>query len=696
MHTIPRRTFTQAGLTAPFFASIAAAARPASAAPRGEELLNPAPPAPSVSVPSFGTTVRSDGTPIAVVISGGAGGMLNIVNLKTHTSAPRPFTDLDIDVQPWGFVTLNDASKSVLIAAGRHLFRYDPNAADADAVTRLSTPDTAGYSKVAEYMDHLWDVAVDENNKAYIAVQSSKHKGSILTYSATEGWGLLPGCAPVDAAFPDVRCLAYADGKLYASVGKPGVYQIDVRTGAKTALALPSHIGSGMIHSLEAQAGVLYVWHPNESGVTAIRVSTGGSLRLERAISKVVKRPGEKSRVYFLQAGANGNPTQLVEFNPADDTYTPVFAHGAGLTRLSRNSWASQEAFVAGAMQEAHLGIYNSGDSQSHLYRDLVKPGPRAFQSLVAAGNGKLYASWYMTAPHLLAITPASDPKATGYQPFDAPNGQAEGMAVHDDRLITGLYESGTIAQHKLSTLKTSGVAPAIGLGQNRPYAITHTTGNQFAVGSVPASGLGGALTLYDAATEMITWSKRLGDLPGAEGLLSQQSPISLAHRDGKLYIGTTIRGAHGTTASGQEAHLIEFNLSTQRVERVVAPFKGKGQAAITALIFGGDGHLYGITGQYVFRVDRTNLSVTAHSISPGGAAAHNRSWLVHRDANLYAVIGDRLYAVPTADFTKASLLVDRKPSINGNLPVSHLVLGADGYLYYTCGARLYRHDHGK
>ncbi len=696
MRTIPRRTFAQAGLTAPLLAGVAAATRSANAAPRGEEALNLAPSAPSVSVPSFGTTVRSDGTPIAVVISGGAGGMLNVVDLSAHTCTSRPFTDVNIDVQPWGFVTLSDAAKSVLIAAGRHLFRYDPNAGADKAVTRLSSPDTPGYSKVEPYMDHLWDVTVDENNKAYIAVQSSKHKGTILTYSATEGWGVLPGCAPVDAAFSDVRCLAYEGGKLYASVGKPGVYQIDVRTGAKTALTLPGQIGSGMIHSLEAQAGVLYVWHPNESGVTAIRVSTGGSLRLERAISKVVKRPGEKSRVYFLQAGANGNPTQLVEFNPADDTYTPVFAHGAGLTRLSRNSWADRETFVAGAMQEANLGIYNAGENQSRLYRDLIKPGPRTFQSLIAGGNGKLYASWYMTAPHLLAITPASDAKATGYQPFDAPNGQAEGMAIHGDRLITGLYESGTIAQHSLSTLRTSGVTPAIGLGQNRPYAIVHTTGEQFAVGSVPASGLGGALSLYDAATETIIWSKRLGDLPGAEGLLTQQSPISLAHRDGKLYIGTTIRGAHGTIASGQEAHLLEFDLNTRRVVRVVAPFKGKGQAAVTALVFGGDGQLYGITGQYVFRVNRSNLSVTAHSISQGGAAAHNRSWLVHRGANLYAVIGGRLYAVPTADFTKTTLLVDRKPGTDAPIPVSHLVVGADGYLYYTCGAMLYRHDHGK
>ena len=81
-----------------------------------EEALPATPPAPP-SVPSYGTTVKADGTPVAVVVSGGAGGKLSIVNLNTGESTAKDFDDGGADAQPWGFATLKD--KTVLIGAGK-------------------------------------------------------------------------------------------------------------------------------------------------------------------------------------------------------------------------------------------------------------------------------------------------------------------------------------------------------------------------------------------------------------------------------------------------------------------------------------------------------------------------------------------------------------------------------------------------
>ncbi len=682
MNPISRRTFTQASLGIPLLAGLAGVSAPAYGAPKGEEELNQAPVMPAVSVPRFGTTVRADGTPIAVVVSGGAGGTLNIINLATKTAEnPRRFADESFDVQPWGFATLPD--KTVLIAAGKNLFSYDPNAkADANPVMLLSDDSVEGFSQVKGY-DFMWDVVADENGTAYIATQRLNGGGAILTYR-NRVWSSLNGNQAVVDGVANVRCLAWDAGKLYASLGDddfgPAVYEIDPASGTKRAIQIPSAVGSGMIHQMEVLAGVLYVYHPDQKGTTAIKLSTGGSLTLPGAYSAVVRRPDETTKVYLLRNSSGA--TTLDSFDPTTDTFTTVATQASSQRRLSRGSWVTKDIFVASDMQSTAMTITDSG--KSAVYKDLLVSTARAIQSLVAGPDGNLYAGCYMTAEVLMAITPGAAANQTQYRYFASPNGQAEGMAAAGDHLVSGLYEGGRVVRHSLSNLTTTGAAPAIELGQNRPYAVTHISGDLFAIGSVPSSGREGALALYDAATETIVWRARLADLSGA---LAAQSPIALAHRDGKLYIGTTTRGYDNTVFWDQRAHLAEFDIASRTITKVASPFPER-QGAVTALLFASDGQLYGITGQYVFRVDRATLNISSHAIGYY-PPAHNRSWLVQRGANLYAVVDSRVHAVPLNDFSKSQ----RITSQNG---VSHLVLGTDGYLYYARGSRLFRHDHAK
>ena len=118
------------------------------------------PPAP-VNVPNYGTTLKGD-TPVAVVVSGGIGGKLNVVDLVSGTTiVQKDFASETHDVQPWGFATLSD--KSVLIAAGLSgLWRYDPK---DDSVEHL----IEGDNKAIKNANFFWDVVVDEHDTAYIA-----------------------------------------------------------------------------------------------------------------------------------------------------------------------------------------------------------------------------------------------------------------------------------------------------------------------------------------------------------------------------------------------------------------------------------------------------------------------------------------------------------------------------------------------
>ena len=261
-------------------------------------------------------------------------------------------------------------------------------------------------------------------------------------------------------------------------------------------------------------------------------------------------------------------------------------------------------------------------------------------------------------------------------------------MAVNGDTLVVGLYPGGKVTSRSTTNDDAYKTEPKAVDGQDRPYAITNTTDNVFAIGTVPKDGqLGGALAFYDANTHAIQKSITFDSLSYAEGVprdrLAQQSPISMAYRNGKLYIGTTARGGHSNLAKDkqggvQEAQLVEFDVASGTVTRVVNPFEGEGQNAITALTFGDDGMLYGITGAQVFKVDTASFTITKKVLGSGTEV--NRSWLVQHGGQLFGILQGSLHAIQTSDLTSQSIA-------DGD--VGALTLGKDGYLYYARGATI-------
>ena len=652
------------------------------------------PPAP-VNVPNYGTTTKGD-TPVAVVISGGLGGKLNIVDLTSGKAiVQKDFADERYDVQPWGFATLSD--KSVLIAAGASgLWRYDPK---DDSVENLSE----GNAEVQNKTNFFWDVVVDENDTAYITTFAGKGNGGgrVLTWNKDSGLGFLKGGDPVDTEQPQARSIAYDNGKVYVAVGAsaPTVYQIDPRTGAKSPLPLPADAcpggSGGLLPHLEAKAGKLYV-QSCDGGKNVVHDLASGRSELWKDVSgKVISRPGEAKKVYYVRKG------QLVEYDPDTTKHVPLPAGNKLLGRLSPNSWATHDMFVSSQMYEGNLTIYDATKQGAESLKivngsDAIKPSGRAIQSLVAADNGRLFASWYMTADKLLSVTPGEKADDATFKLLDSPNGQGEGMAVNGDTLVVGLYPGGKVTSRSTTNDDAYKTEPKAVDGQDRPYAITHTTDNVFAIGTVPKDGqLGGALAFYDANTHAIQKSITFDSLSYAEGVprdrLAQQSPISMAYRNGKLYIGTTARGGHSNVAvdkktnKPQEAQLVEFDVASSTVTRVVNPFEGEAQNAITALTFGDDGMLYGITGAQVFKVDTASFTITKKVLGSGTEV--NRSWLVQHGGQLFGILQGSLHAIQTSDLTSQSIA-------DGD--VGALTLGKDGYLYYARGANIYRNDYAK
>ena len=86
--------------------------------------------APLPNTTTLGTTVNGAGTPIGVVVSGGAGGVLNIIDLKTRANIASHVLDDSArnageEVHAWGYVTLSNGH--VMIATSNAgLYDVDP------------------------------------------------------------------------------------------------------------------------------------------------------------------------------------------------------------------------------------------------------------------------------------------------------------------------------------------------------------------------------------------------------------------------------------------------------------------------------------------------------------------------------------------------------------------------------------------
>ncbi|MDO5068346.1 MAG: hypothetical protein Q4D96_13800 [Propionibacteriaceae bacterium] len=696
-------------------------------APGVEEKLPESPPPPP-SVPNYGTTFLPDGTPVAVMVSGGSGGLVNLINLNTAKPVDEPqiLAAEGVDAQPWGFARMND--NSVLIGASDNLYRYDPSKPRAERITTLSEVGKDGFTtELKSKLKFVWDIALDDSGTAYIASHSKEENGTVLTYKQGVGWGLLEGAAPLDPKEAHARSIDYDDGKLYVTVStaNPRLFVFDLsKPGSKEVIPLPPEVVAKKgehLAFLEVQAGIAYIGHNDGSGTTALNLATGEHEFWDKVTSNVIPRPDEPKKVTYWKK-LEGQSARLVEYDPDTKQHTDLLVDNSLLRRIAATSWATHDLFVSSEMNGGRISIYRAGEAKSTMHSGLVIPMRREIGALTVAENGNIYGGWYMVARKLLQVTPAAKAEDTSYTLPDAPLGQVEGIATHGDHLVTGLYLKAQIGFHSLSD--PSKFPPPLTMAtkkslQDRPYAVIHTTGDQFALGSVPSNGqLGGALALVDAKAKTIETDPatkqpaiyRFKEIKNAEGQvvaeLADQSPVSMAYRDGKLYIGTTIRGGHSDRAKNpdgslQEAYLVEFDLAKRVVTRIMNPFPGKGQRAVAALTWGENGMLHGATGQFAFTVDPASFTVTNSRVMKGDGELVNRTWLLHRDGELFGVFGGSLYAFssdlkgePALIAAPIELTIPTRGDEAVRLPVGSPVIGKDNFLYYARGPELYRHSY--
>ncbi|MFS8610600.1 MAG: hypothetical protein FWJ68_03570 [Planifilum fulgidum] len=113
-------------------------------------------------------------------------------------------------------------------------------------------------------------------------------------------------------------------------------------------------------------------------------------------------------------------------------------------------------------------------------------------------------------------------------------------------------------------------------------------------IGTAPYYGqLGGAFAVYDTVT---------GEKQVYRNIVPNQSVISLAYKDGKVYAGTSIYGGDASVPVEKEAKLFVWDVATGKKIRETVPVPG--ETAIGALLVGPDGNIWGFAQGTLFIYD--------------------------------------------------------------------------------------------
>ncbi|WNB85196.1 hypothetical protein [Cellulomonas sp. ATA003] len=266
---------------------------------------------------------------------------------------------------------------------------------------------------------------------------------------------------------------------------------------------------------------------------------------------------------------------------------------------------------------------------------------------------------------------------------------QIEGFGRFGDAVVMGGYTGNASAAAPLYVYSGSGepqLRTHINHGQERPVAMVQV-GSRMAIGTVPVKNtLGGALTLWDPATNALTVKRNI---------VPDHSVISLAARGGLVVGGTSNAGGTGSVPTATSGQIFTYDTATGAVKTFTPPRAVTATYSWVAAITPDpvtDGRFWAISTGYViqFEVDASgdirltrNLGAFPGTSSPTGKELGIE--FVH--GTMFATVGQELAAINTV--TGERTVVAPKTSVG---PVVGLVRTGADTLVYARGARLYRY----
>ncbi|MEU7526755.1 hypothetical protein AB0A74_13560 [Saccharothrix sp. NPDC042600] len=612
---------------------------------------------------------------------------LAVIDLATER-VTRTITIPDSAATPtvggWAATTATDGSVYLGTYPNSKLYRHVPG---QSTITDLGRAE-GGYS-------FIWDLEPGADGKVY---GGTYNDGRYFKYD--NGTFTTIGSVPAVAGAEYVRSLAHdpAANATYLGTGtNAALVRYDNTTGRVDSLLPAEYAHNAMVGGLTWTGDRLFAWIDRTLLVLRVIENTDGSHRAvtEAAITDVDLHhsTARDGKVWFVKEGV------LHSYDLATRAVRAT-AVRPGLD-VTGYTWTGGVLVGLGAAEDG-TRIFKYDPATGRATGGVVPATPvlpAAVNALATGPDGRIYTGGYLTGG-----TGVYDPlrgDADDGRPDTATRAgltQTDAMLTHQGRLYLATYPSARLHSYEPGgswppTLRYSAGSagdkahdcePGNGPPpQDRPYALAGGPDGTVYMGTVPKYGKrSGALSVWKEGGV----ARTICVVPG-------QSVVALAHAGGKLFGGTSTRGALGVDPvylPGASATLFSYDPATGAVTRHPLPLAAP--RAVTALSEV-DGHVWGLAGGALVTLDPARpdaITVTRLFPDPDYAAEPGSAWrdgvlLTHPTdpAHVYGTSGDRIFRIDKR--SKAVTVLLTRPGAEG------LTADRFGNLYYRIGERLHR-----
>lgn len=592
--------------------------------------------------PFYGT----DGTPYISAAVNGVPAQLAVLNALTLDV--EKVLDIPDTTSTSTVLTAQDGSVYIGTTGTGEVYRYVPDSEGLEFIGKPIQGET-----------HIYALANGPDGKIFGGTYPG---GKLFEYDPASGEFRDLG-SPV-AGEKYVRKLVYDEerGLLIAGTGTNNrLVEIDPETGSVSENWMPEELAvEEYPNSIDLIGDKLFI-QLNKSSTMLVMDKWSKQIeqRLQGVSAHVIPSPDGK-QAYMFAPG---------------DAYLHVYDFSTGLiepvARLGRfNSWKSATIINTGSAQNpdytlsAWMGYnaaltyqFSSGTIRSTT---VDVPGqPIVINSIGSGPDGRIHVSGVQGGNAIY------DPESGIMETYTSGMSQAEAMTSIGDMMYFGIYPQARISQFD-TTLPWGGgnpqeiaKLPADSL-QDRPFGMigVEEYGKLF-LGTVPQYGqLGGAFAIYDPKD---------GNLLTYRHLVKDQSIVTLAYKDGKIYGGTSIWGAYGAPdPTAQEGKMFIWDIASGQKELEFSPVAGK--QAVTSLIVGPDGNIWGFNEGVLFIYDTQEKKVIHEQelfpVRYAGTVWRDATLLVGKDGDVYGTARGKLFRIDGV--TKQMTMIDEAGHFDG------------------------------
>lgn len=520
---------------------------------------------------------------------------------------------------------------------------YIPGANGALFKHQIGSHHVEDLGEVLPGQTYVWNLAAGKNGEVFGATYPGCR---VFRYHPRTGFSDVGGGALVSGE-NYVRSLIYHEDndKLYAGIGsRAHLLELDPRTGKTKSLLPPDYQDKEFVYSLQLISNV-------EGGDRLLVLLTSGRETLvynllTHSVEQEIKGMDMKAvaidanrHIYYTSSG------ELRSFDPKQPVEKARrLLEGVG----SANAFRMKDEVLYMLNADGELWCYHTLSKKATRNKLSIPSQPIPIQSIHAGPDGNIWMGGYLAGGH--ATYNPETGVTTEYKGLE----QTEGMATMGKHLFFGIYPKGRI--YRFDTDKPwdlqadNPVKLGAIEGQSRPFAITEAKGHhKMFFGMIPEYGkLGGALLELDTLRDTLL----------SHGIpIAEQAISSLVYSKGKLWVGTTISGGLGVKPNTKEGIIFCWDIDRAEVVYEFVPVPRA--PAVTGLIEGPDGYLWGVAGGKLFIFDQQKKQLIAtydlYEQAPMGTHIWRSAFMVvHPSGDVYGTVNNQLFKIgaQTKDIT--------------------------------------------